>query len=701
MANNTCITRLKKLSSCPSCGKKTVGASWRVNRSGGGGGGGGDSDSGGGGDDSPPRSYSPIVYEAEVDDDGDCSIYEEGDIEKMAKQHPGKIKAIRPGIGKDWDADFLGLVNKSLKAKPDLLKSVVKMRVYKEEGLFNLSSEFARMVTCLTGIKQLDITMDREFMTPEVIRAIVCLPALEELDNGFSSMNDEEALMWADAFAKAPMTKLKKFEVCTYHDSEMTVKGIAATLNSLAGKVRDLTVDLDKDPYAGNAAPAIAALYKCLPPLTRLTVRISEKVASHAFAPLFASLPSCTALKFFDLRCYEPELLVPQISMILSAIKACTSLEELLLASTREFSADDFLRLLKIVLCHPKLHTFNSGMTFHARDDSQYWWRAVKVARQLAKKKGWKKMERIDEIWIRLDDRERSKLGMEDPSYSITDVEADEDESAIEAFEDDEPAAVPAPARALASVAGVAGRAPPGRAPAGVVAPARGSPAPATGRVAPGRVAPVMQPAQRALPAPAGRAVLAPAPGRAVVTSAPVARAVPTLAPPSGGGRAAIAAARAAVPVATPVPATVGEVGPEWKLKDKKSIKAVADDFESAIASLKSKLGDEWSMVVDWTAFGKSTAGKDDREPGENVITRVVCAFVSDDVGQFDDDVVEALNSLVTSRVVTFTCVKDHNEGGRCKVKAAASGVTITWSADYWGYSYNDAMLRDWVLNNC
>ncbi len=62
-----------------------------------------------------------------------------------------------------------------------------------------------------------------------------------------------------------------------------------------------------------------------------------------------------------------------------------------------------------------------------------------------------------------------------------------------------------------------------------------------------------------------------------------------------------------------------------WKLKDKKSIKALADELERAQASIKEKLGDEWTLVINWEAIGAATSDKDDREPGTNIIERV-CA---------------------------------------------------------------------------
>jgi hypothetical protein len=678
VANNTCVTKLKKLSSCPNCGKKTVAASWRVNRSGGGGGGGGgggDSDSGG----SPPRSYSPVVYEAEVDDEGEAMIYADGDIEKLVKKH--KIKRIRPGIGKCWDAEFVGILLKSVRARVDVLKSVETIKIYSEDALTkDVAANFAAFLSALSGLKTLEISrVELDFFTPELIRTIVHLPSLETLELGLSDFGDAQAVAFGEAMAKAPMTKLKSFPITTYDSTPMTIKGVLALLGGLAGKVRDLDADFDTLYDVSQVPVVVAALCRCLPTLTRLVLPISEEKATPAWAPLFAALRSCTALNELTLKAYEAHLLMPQVSSLISAIEACPSLEALEISGVRDFSADDFLRLLKMLVRHPKLHTFHSSFMFNDRDDdSQYWWRAVRCARALSKKKGWKKLTLIDKIWIRLDDSEREKLGMEDPPYDITDVEADEDESAVESFEDDT-LAVPA-ARVMPPTAG--------RLPGRVAAPAPVARALPTA----GRAVPVVTPVARVMPPTAGRL-----PGR-VAAPAPVARALPTAV---GGGRAAIAAARAAVPVVTPVPATVGEVGSEWKLKDKKSIKAAADAHESAISSIKSKLGDEWNLVVDWTAFGKATEGKDDREPGENVINRIVCTFADDDVASFDDDEVEALNAHVTARLITLTCVKVHKNGSRCTVKAAAGGVTIAWSADFWGYSYNEAMLKEWVLQNC
>ncbi len=70
-----------------------------------------------------------------------------------------------------------------------------------------------------------------------------------------------------------------------------------------------------------------------------------------------------------------------------------------------------------------------------------------------------------------------------------------------------------------------------------------------------------------------------------------------------------------------------------------------------------------------------------------------MCKFVDIDVDKMDQDVVEALNNLVTAKQIVVSAKKKF-DSGRCKVKATAACVEILWSADYWGYEYSDAYVR-------
>jgi hypothetical protein len=48
---------------------------------------------------------------------------------------------------------------------------------------------------------------------------------------------------------------------------------------------------------------------------------------------------------------------------------------------------------------------------------------------------------------------------------------------------------------------------------------------------------------------------------------------------------------------------------PGWKLGEKKAIREKEPVFEASLAKIKSVLGPNWTLDVDWVSFGKWTDG--------------------------------------------------------------------------------------------
>jgi hypothetical protein len=118
------------------------------------------------------------------------------------------------------------------------------------------------------------------------------------------------------------------------------------------------------------------------------------------------------------------------------------------------------------------------------------------------------------------------------------------------------------------------------------------------------------------------------------------------------------------------------------------------------VKDLQEKLGAQWTIVVNWDAFADQTKNKgQDRPAGPNIITKLVCGFQLHDIPKFDDDIVDALNNLCKTKVITFAMKKF--SGNRVQVKASANGAQVDWNEDWWGYEYNSDFLSQWVLNNC
>lgn len=207
---------------------------------------------------------------------------------------------------------------------------------------------------------------------------------------------------------------------------------------------------------------------------------------------------------------------------------------------------------------------------------------------------------------------------------------------------------------------------------------------PSTGSTAAAAAAPVA-----AAPVAAAPVAAAPVAAKPTPTPAPAARAAPTPAP---------------APVAAPAAAEGGggtpTYGTGWTLRERKGIKDVQSELDDAIKDLQEKLGTQWTIVINWDAFADQTKNKGkDRPAGPNIITKLVGGFQQYDIPKFDDDIVDALNTLCKTTTVTFSMKKF--SGNRVQVKASASGVQIDWNEDWWGYNYADMFVANWVLNNC
>lgn len=702
------------MGNCPGCGRKTVPASFRV---GGGGGGGNDSDGGcggggGGGGDSDGGgsdgwdSFMAAHSRKEESDEKFCETV--WDI--SAAKDDGKVALVLMGSG------WMGSIRDQLNDEPALMAQVERI-VVKNMGMdFDESDMFAFILRHLPALKSLEFSchhwgahgFDAEFCA----HGLAQLKRLESLELYEVHLIDAAAPNVAKALAALP--HLKRLDIAgadrfdsdwgitsREKDEKLTLKGYAALLGAVRGRLQYLKVDFDLATNGVGSAKLIQELASA--GLRELVISIGDYGASDEqiakievewagmLRHFAASCPALVALTF-DCSQIKPDTLIETIG-------GNAHLEELKLAFN-EWSLEQFVQMLKAIYASKIVSFKQDG---YLSFPGQSWWRITRLVKQFADKTGWRGFEGDLAIYNRLTSDQIERC-WGTSRYRTSDVSSDETPDKIELlFEDD----APRPARGGAPAMAPARRVPPTRV-------GGGASVPVAARVPPGRVG---------VPAPARAAVLnAPTPARGLPTvpargvgSAPgrAARPLPTLgargAPPtpparSGGatglsGRAAIAAARAA-PAPAPIAVPDGVAG-NWKLKDKKSIKNEASALDDAVASVKSKLGDQWMLVIDWASFGEASSSREDREPGENVLQRVVAKFIANDVDEFDSDVVDALNGLCESKRVTFSCVSEHGGGERATVHASASGVTIVWSADWWGYEYRDSLVRDWVLSNC
>jgi hypothetical protein len=724
----TCITKLKKMSNCPGCGRKTVAASYRVggslNSGGGGGGGGGDSDGGGGDDDDGDgsdgwESFMAAHRRKEDDDEKFCD-----DVSDLRDaKEDGKVAILLNGKG--WMSD----IHDELDSEDPKLLAKVERIIVKNMGMdYDDKDMFAFILRHMPALKHLEFACHhwgpRGFDASFCSQGLAQLKNLESIEMYEVHLCDSAAVHVAKAFAALPKLKRVDINMADRYDDEwtsrseakaaerLTLKGYTAIFNAIRGRVEFLKLRLvlcDSGIGAAKQFEALASAGLKELSVSVDTFRASEEQEAQGreeFSAMLRHFCSCPSLGIltFDFSLVPPET-------ILEVLAANPHLVKLEYDFFDQWTIDHYCKLLKIIYASKIISFKQSG---YLSFKGQQWWRIARLVKQFGDKKGWKGYEGDLEVYNRLSSDDIDRV-WGSSRYRTSDVSSDESPNSRESLfeEDNKPraaaaapargaAAAPAPAaarsmppgRGAAPPGAAAARVPPARAgvstPARVGAPRGGMPTP------PSRGATPTPPSRGATPTPpaaaAGRGAM---PSRGAVPTPP---ARTSAAAASGlSGRAAIAAARAA----PPAPALDVGVTGNWKLKDKKSIKNEMSVLEEAVASVKSKLGDEWSLVIDWPAIGEATSSRDDREPGENVIQRLVNKFISNDVDEFDSDVVDALNGLCGTKCVTFSCVSEHRDGERVKVSASASGIEIVWSADWWGYEYRDAYVRDWTLSNC
>lgn len=142
-----------------------------------------------------------------------------------------------------------------------------------------------------------------------------------------------------------------------------------------------------------------------------------------------------------------------------------------------------------------------------------------------------------------------------------------------------------------------------------------------------------------------------------------------------------------------------------WKLGQKKTIKAKASEFESAVKAIQAKFGAEWTVVVNWTEFATHSVKASSSylaDPGRYIVTELLGKLVSDDIGKMDQDTVDTLNKIVGgNKVLTYTCgPKDgkYTVSNRLNFSVdEANGCKLEWSGDYFGYSHNAKYLLDYI----
>jgi hypothetical protein len=144
---------------------------------------------------------------------------------------------------------------------------------------------------------------------------------------------------------------------------------------------------------------------------------------------------------------------------------------------------------------------------------------------------------------------------------------------------------------------------------------------------------------------------------------------------------------------------------PNWKLGEKKAIKEALEDYESAVGTIKEKLGSHWEVDIDWGVFGELIDANSSyrSDPGKTVIRELVVKFVENDLQKMQDDSVAALNGIVgTPAKLLFTMGKKTEKyelNSRCSIKIAKGQATLKWSNDWTGYSWGDSYLERTVIH--
>lgn len=227
-------------------------------------------------------------------------------------------------------------------------------------------------------------------------------------------------------------------------------------------------------------------------------------------------------------------------------------------------------------------------------------------------------------------------------------------------------------------------------------------------------VAAAVVPQARATPTlPAG-------PGRKAGVALPAASTVATRVAPAGPGRMAAVAvappARAPMqarampkpPLGTKGAAATGGATADatptfagsWSLRERKMIAEKLPVLEKATATIKQILGDEWKVWIDWGAFALYTQRSGpDRAAGDNVLVKLVAAFVKCDLEKCDSSIVAAINEKCTEKEVRFTMEESLSGDQRGSAACESFAVLIALSAESWGFAYNEDCLNQTMSN--
>jgi len=145
----------------------------------------------------------------------------------------------------------------------------------------------------------------------------------------------------------------------------------------------------------------------------------------------------------------------------------------------------------------------------------------------------------------------------------------------------------------------------------------------------------------------------------------------------------------------TPAPTIPGK----WSLWERKQIGEKQAVLDNAVAAIKARLGDEWSVKIDWEVIDRFTTDRGiDRPAGDNVVVKIVGAFVRIDLAKLTDEMVAATNQRSKdAKVVVFTMKSSVHRGRAFASVWRTTGITIEFSVEAWGMAYDEDYYTQYV----
>lgn len=141
-----------------------------------------------------------------------------------------------------------------------------------------------------------------------------------------------------------------------------------------------------------------------------------------------------------------------------------------------------------------------------------------------------------------------------------------------------------------------------------------------------------------------------------------------------------------------------------FNLGEIRSIKQKQGVVDACESQIKSKLGSDWKLEIDWPSVAEHTKTSSYRKDmGKNFVDAIVGKFASNDVAQMDDDIVEALNDLVSSKTIKIGLgpkTDSYAISSRLQLQMGDTAY-IKWNGDWFSYEYGDKYMCKWVLENC